>query len=93
MTYGTANLATPDESDRSTTAKLPLGFTMIGADGFVYVYVQANGAIAANQTDIAMTAAFQASDGAGVLANTTAFADNEYGFIRTNVVLALGSDA
>ncbi len=56
-----------------------------GSDGFMYLYVQASGAIAASQSDITVDAAGQASDGGGAFVNTLAFADNEFGFVR-NVV-------
>ncbi len=59
-----------------------------GSDGFMYRFVQANGAIAASQTDIAVTAAGQASDGLGAYVNTLAFADNEYGWVRNVVITA-----
>lgn len=58
----------------------------IGADGFMYRYVQAGGAIAASQTDVAVDAAGQATDGAGVYVNTTAFVDNEYGWVRAPII-------
>ena len=44
-------------------------------------YVQANGAIAASQSDITVSTAGQASDGLGTWSNTVAFADNEYGWV------------
>lgn len=77
-------LGAGDEGRRTTTPEFALGTTMIGADGFAWIYVQANGAIAASQSDIALTTdgAFQASDGLGAYVATTAFADNEYGWIR-----------
>ena len=65
-----------------------LNTQQIGTDGFTYRYVQANGAIAASQTDVAVTAAGQASDGLGAYVCTTAFVDNEYGWVRNVVILA-----
>lgn len=59
-----------------------------GSDGFMYRYVQANGAIAASQVDVAVDAAGQASDGAGTYVNTLAFADNEFGWVRNAVITA-----
>jgi len=59
-----------------------------GSDGFMYRFVQANGAIAASQTDVAVDAAGQASDGLGAYVNTLAFADNEYGWVRNAVITA-----
>jgi hypothetical protein len=53
-----------------------------GSDGFMYLYVQADGAIPASQVDIAVDAAGQATDGAGTFVNTLAFLDNEFGFVR-----------
>lgn len=45
-------------------------------------YVQANGAIAAGQSDITVSVASQASDGAGTWSNSdVAFANNEYGWV------------
>lgn len=83
-----------DADARPTTEDFELGTTFIGDDGFVWVFVQANGAIAASQVDITVSAAFQASDGAGALANTAvAFVDNEYGWVRTNIPLVNGADA
>ena len=45
------------------------------------LYVQANNSIAASQTDITVATTGQASDGSGTWSNTTAFADNEYGWV------------
>jgi len=59
-----------------------------GSDGFMYRYVQASGAIAASQIDIAVDAAGQASDGGGAYVGTLAFADNEYGWVRNAVITA-----
>ena len=60
----------------------------IGVDGFTYRYVQAGGAIAASQTDVAVDAAGQATDGLGAYVNTLAFVDNEFGWVRNAVILA-----
>lgn len=65
-----------------------LNTQQIGADGFTYRYVQASGAIAASQTDVAVDAAGQATDGLGAYVNTLAFVDNEYGWVRNAVILA-----
>ncbi len=59
-----------------------------GSDGFMYRFVQAGGAIAASQTDVAVDAAGQATDGAGTYVNTLAFVDNEYGWVRNAVITA-----
>lgn len=71
-----------DEGRRTTDQEFALGTTIIGDDGYAWVYVQANGAIAASQTDVSVNSSFQASDGLGAYVNTTAFADNEYGWVR-----------
>jgi hypothetical protein len=73
---------------RDTDAKFDVNTRVIGIDGFVYRYVQASGAIAASQTDISVDSAGQATDGAGAFVGTTAFADNEYGWVRTATALA-----
>ena len=76
--------------DRVTAdEEFALGTTVVGSDHYAYVYVQANGAIAASQTDVSLnTSTFQASDGAGTYVNTTAFADNEHGWLRAPTVLS-----
>lgn len=81
-----------DSTDRSTTAKLPLGTKAVTTDGKSYRYVKAGAAIAAKDAvrfagsaaawdDVRPTSAAQqfvvgAADG-------TAFAEGEYGFILT----------
>lgn len=74
-----------DFDKRDTTPEFAIGtqIRLVGtADQELAVYVQANGAIAASQTDIAVTAAGQASDGLGSYENSAvAFADNEYGWV------------
>lgn len=77
-----------DEARRTTDPEFDLNSRIIGDDGFVYRYVQANGAIAASQTDITVASTGQASDGLGAFVNTIAFADDEYGFVRTAAALA-----
>jgi hypothetical protein len=79
-------LATADGGADGKTPDFALNTQQIGVDGFMYRYVQASGAIAASQTDIAVDAAGQASDGAGVYVGTLAFADNEYGWVRSPVI-------
>lgn len=77
------------DADGGSDGKLPdfaLNTQQIGVDGFMYRYVQASGAIAASQTDIAVDAAGQATDGAGVYVGTVAFLDNEYGWVRAPIV-------
>ena len=75
-------LGAVDPDRRTTSPEFALMTTVVGANGYGYVYVQANGAIAASQTDIAVTTAGQASDGAGAYVGTTAFVDNEYGWVH-----------
>jgi hypothetical protein len=59
-----------------------------GVDGFMYRFVQANGAIPASQSDSSVDAAGQLTAGGGTYVNTTAFADNEYGWVRNAVITA-----
>lgn len=77
-----------DADRRTTEPEFALNTRVLGADGFVYRYVQANGAIAASQTDISVASTGQASDGAGAFVGTTAFVDNEYGWVRVAAALA-----
>ena len=74
-----------DFDARDTTPVFPVG-TLIHTNTLDEAcYVQANGAIAASQTDITVSAAGQASDGLGSWENSAvAFADNEYGWVRLN---------
>ncbi len=75
--------------DRVTAdAEYSVNMTVIGSDGYAYRYVQANGAIAASQTDVTVSSAGQASDGSGAFVNTTAFADDEYGWVHPAAKLA-----
>lgn len=83
MAYLVDGLCGADLDDVTTDQEFQLMTSGIGDDGYRYYYVQANGAIAASQTDVSLTAAGQASDGSGTFVNTTAFADNEYGWIRS----------
>lgn len=90
---GVIGAVSPDA--RSLTADFDLNTQVVGSqagdgtqDGYVWRYVQANGAIVASQTDVAVTAAGQASDGLGTYVNTVAFADNEYGWVRNVTILA-----
>lgn len=81
MVYVVSGPVGADFDKRTTDPEFALMTSVIGSNGFRYYYVQANGAIAASQTDVALTTAGQASDGAGSFANTTAFVDNEYGWV------------
>jgi hypothetical protein len=71
-----------DPDRRTTVPDFNPATTAIGANGYVYIYVKANGAIAASQTDVAVTTAGLATDGSGAYVNTLAFALNEYGWVR-----------
>jgi hypothetical protein len=77
-----------DADRRTTEPEFELNTRVLGSDGFVYRYVQANGAIAASQTDITVASTGQASDGLGAFVGTTAFVDNEYGWVRVAAALA-----
>ena len=85
------NVMGVDLDDRPTTPAFTLGTVVNGYDKSTgaplkMIYVQANGAIAASQTDITVSAVSQASDGAGTFANSAvAFADNEYGWVWDEV--------
>ena len=75
-----------DIDARDTTPQFPLGAGSFGVNDagapLKMRYVQANGAIAASQTDITVSSAGQASDGSGTWSNSAiAFADNEYGWV------------
>lgn len=73
---------------RTTEQEFALMTKVTGSDGFDYYYCQANGAIAASQADVSLATTGQATDGGGSLANTTAFADNEYGWVYQDVITA-----
>lgn len=74
-----------DFTSRPTDPEFEVGTTVFCSAGDLAQYVQASGAIAASQTDIAVDAAGQASDGLGTWECSTAFVDNEYGWVRKNV--------
>jgi hypothetical protein len=73
-----------DFDKRDTTPEFEVGYSVFCSAGDVAQYVQASGAIAASQTDIAVDAAGQASDGLGTWECSLAFVDNEYGWVRKN---------
>ncbi len=84
--YATSGIMGVDMDARAVTPQFPLGTGAFGVNDagapLKMRYVQANGAIAASQTDITVSTAGQASDGSGTWSNTaTAFADNEYGWV------------
>lgn len=68
---------------RTASSDFNVNTTVIGTDGFTYRYVEAGGVIAASQTDISVSAAGQATDGSGTYIGTTAFADNEWGWVKS----------
>lgn len=76
-----------DFSARDTVPQYPIGticqyIDTAGPSGGKAMYVQANGAIAASQSDITVATTGQASDGAGTWSNNAvAFVDNEYGWV------------
>jgi len=70
---------------RTTAPEHALGTTVLADSNKGYVYVQANGAIAAAAA-AAVDASFNATSGAGNYTADTAFAANEYGFIRKTAV-------
>jgi hypothetical protein len=78
--YAVNSIAGVDFDARPTTPGFALG-SMCFINGGKAVYVQANGAIAATQSDILVSTAHQASDGTGSWSNTVAFNDNEYGWV------------
>lgn len=76
------NLLGVDFDARDTTPQYTIGAMDWDNNGEKIMYVQANGAIAASQTDITVSTAGQASDGSGTWSNSAvAFADNEYGWV------------
>lgn len=86
MAFATSGQLGADFGARTTSPDFALMTSVIGSDGYRYYYVQANGAIAASQSDVSVTTAGQASDGSGSFANTTAFADNEYGWVYNDAL-------
>lgn len=83
--YATSALMGVDIDARDTTPQFALGTGAFGVNDagapLIMRYVQANGSIAASQTDITVSVAGQASDGSGTWDNSVAFADNEYGWV------------
>lgn len=91
MTHAITPVLGFDPDRRTTDPDHSLGTTVIGSDGYPYVYVQAGGAIAASQTDVAVNGSFSATDGTGTYVNTIAFASGEYGFVKSPVLVAPAS--
>lgn len=84
--HATSGLMGVDPDSRDTVPQFSLGTGAFGVNDagapLKMRYVQANGTIAASQTDITVSVAGQASDGAGTWDNSAvAFADNEYGWV------------
>lgn len=84
--YATSGLMGVDMDARDVTPQFPIGTGAFGVNDagapLKMRYVQANGAIAASQSDITVSVAGQASDGSGTWSNSAvAFADNEYGWV------------
>ena len=77
-----------NEDNRDAAAAFAVNTRVIGINGFVYRYVQAGEAITASQTVVAVDSAGQATATTGAFVNTTAFADNEYGWLRVAAALA-----
>lgn len=76
-----------DVDKRDTTPEFELGTCVHGSNGDRFVYVQASGAVAASQTNHSVDAAGQLTDDnlGAYECSAVAFADNEYGWVWTNV--------
>ena len=75
-----------DKRDADASPEFEVGTTIFCSAGDLAQYVHAAGAIAASQTDIAVTAVGEASDGLGTWeCSAVAFLDNEHGWVRKNV--------
>lgn len=79
--HGSGGMIGVNFGERTTTERHKLGTTEEGILNRTYIYVQANGAIAADLTVIAVDSAFQATNTAGAYSNDEAFADNEFGWV------------
>lgn len=89
--YVTSPLLGVDFDRRTTDAEFAIG-SMVGCNlADMAIYVQAGGVIAASQTDVAVAATGQATDGSGTWECSTAFADNEYGWVRKNIAGAIAA--
>ena len=77
---------------RTTDPTSEVGTTGLANLADMCMYVQDSGSgIAASQVDVAVDAAGQASDGAGTWECSTAFAANEYGWVRKNIAGAVAA--
>ena len=66
---------------RTAAAEFALGQTARGSESTAWIYVQADGAVATGTCTV-NTSTFQLTDTAGNHTADTAFADNEYGWVR-----------
>jgi hypothetical protein len=81
-----------DFDERTTTPTHTVGTVVWCNLGDFAMYVQDSGSgIAASQTDIAVDAAGDASDGSGTWENSVAFAADEYGWVRKNAAGAIAA--
>lgn len=71
-----------DYALRTTEPDFALGTPSIGNKSDTWVYVQANGAVATGTCTVSGSGGFQCTDAAGNYTADTAFADNEYGWVR-----------
>lgn len=78
--FSTSPLAGVNFNRRTTSAEYDLGTTARGTNNTAWVYVQANGAVATGTCTV--DSSFQLTDAAGNHTADTAFADNDYGWVR-----------
>ena len=84
MSYATTPIIGATFDKRTTDAEFALGTTVRGNGNTAWVYVQANGAVATGTCTV--DASFQLTDAAGTYTADTAFADNEYGWVRATAL-------
>ncbi len=80
-TYPTGHLAGVSLNHRKVDPDFALGTTTTGDENSLWVYAQANGAVATGTCTLA-TGTWQLTDAAGQFTADTAFLDNEYGWVR-----------
>lgn len=68
-------------SEPSATAEHALGTVVHGNGNSIWIYAQANGAVATGTCTV-NASTFQLTDAAGNYTADVAFADNEYGWVR-----------
>jgi hypothetical protein len=78
--YSIAGAAGANFNRRTTEKEYQLGITARGTNNTAWVYVQANGTVATGTCTV--DSAFQLTDAAGDYTADTAFADDEYGWVR-----------